>query len=294
VPETADTWTAGIVIQSPADSGPLSRLRLSVDGYDINITDVIGLQTAAAVQRQCFDPLFNPAVTGAGFTGTSTGTGGANAQAVTASQNPFCQLVPRTAAGALGNIFLTYSNSGRVHLRGIDAQLDWGIDVGPGTLTLNSVFNYQIDFESSSLYPQIPMVDYVGTQGTGENGLNSNVFEYRAFTTLGYSWDAFRVALQWQYYPSLQDAAEVTVPGGTPNTAPWPSYSIFHLNANYQLTEDIGLRFGVDNLFNKAPPLGGYNPNYTLATGQLRQGSFLTGVHDTSGRRFYIGGNFRF
>jgi outer membrane receptor protein involved in Fe transport len=267
---------------------------LSVDWYDINITDVIGLQTAAAVQRQCFDPLFNPAVTGADFTGASTGTGAPNGQAVTASQNPFCQLVPRTAAGALGNIFLTYSNSGRVHLQGIDAQLDWGIDVGPGTLTLNSVFNYQIAFESSSLYPQIPMVDYVGTQGVTENGLNQNVFEYRAFTTLGYSWDAFRVALQWQYYPKLEDASEASIPGGTPNQAPWPSYNIFHLNASYQLNEDIGLRFGVDNLFDKAPPLGGYNPNYNLATGQLRQGTFLTGVHDTSGRRFYVGGNFRF
>ncbi len=294
-PETADTWTAGVVIQSPMSNGPLSRLRLSVDWYDINITDVIGLQTAAAVQRQCFDPQFNPAVTGADFAGASTGAGAPNAQAITAAQNPFCQLVPRTAQGLLGNIFLTYSNSGRVHLQGIDAQLDWGIDVGPGTLTLNSVFNYQMDFESSSLYPQLPMVDFVGTAGTGENGLNSNVFEYRLFTTIGYSWDAFRLALQWQYYPSLEDGSEATTAGGTPNAAPWPSYNIFHLNANYQLSEDIGLRFGVDNLFNKAPPLGGnLNPNYNLATGQLRQGMFLTAVHDTSGRRFYAGANFRF
>jgi len=293
-PETADTWTAGVVIQSPVSGGPLSRLRLSVDWYDINIEDVIGLQTASAVQRQCFDPVFNPAVTGADFAGPSNGLGAPNAQAITAAQNPFCQLVPRTAQGGLGNIFLTYTNAGRVHLQGIDAQLDWGIDIGPGTLTLNSVFNYQIDFETSSLYPQIDMVDYVGTQGTGENGLNSNVFEYRIFTTVGYSWDAFRVALQWQHYPSLEDAAEATVPGGTPNSAPWPSYNIFHLNASYQLTDDIGLRFGVDNLFNKAPPLGAYNPNYDLATGQLRGGSFLTGVHDTSGRRFFLGANLRF
>ena len=294
VPETVDTWTAGVVVQSPVSSGPLSRLRASVDFYDITIKDVIGLQTASAVQRQCFDPLFNSAVVGADFAGDSTGTGAPNAQAVTASQNPFCQLVPRTAQGGLGNIFLTYSNSGRVHLRGIDAQLDWGINVGPGTLTLNSVFNYQMNFESSSLYPQIPMVDYVGTQGTGENGLNNNVFEYRLFTTLGYSWGPLRVAVQHQYYPGLEDAGEASVPGGTPNTAPWPDYHIFHLNGSYQLTEDVGIRFGVDNLFNKAPPLGGYNPNYDLETGQLRGGSFLTGIHDTNGRRYYLGANIRF
>jgi iron complex outermembrane recepter protein len=294
VPETADTWTAGVVIQSPMTGGPLSRLRMSVDWYDITVKDAIGLQTAAAVQRQCFDPLFNPAVSGADFTGDPTGTGGPNAQAVTASQNPFCQLVPRTAAGALGNIFLTYSNSGRVHLQGIDVQVDWGMDIGPGTLSLNSVFNYQINFESSSLFPQIAMVDYVGTGGTGENGLNTNVFEYRALTTLGYSMGPWRTSLQWQHYPSLEDAAEATVPGGTPNTAPYPSYNIFHLNASYQVTNDIGIRFGVDNLLNQRPPLGFFNPNFNTDVGQLRQGNFLGAVHDTNGRRFWVGGNVRF
>ena len=64
------------------------------------------------------------------------------------------------------------------------------------------------------------------------------------------------------------------------------------------MTEDIGIRFGIDNLFNKEPPIGFENPNVTPATvatnGQLRGGGFLTGVHDTNGRRFYLGGNWRF
>jgi len=185
-----------------------------------------------------------------------------------------------------------------VHLNGIDVQLDWGMDVGPGTLTLNSIFNYQIDFESQALYPQLSLVDYVGTTGAGENGLNPNVFEYRALTTLGYSWDAWRASLQWQYYSSLEDGGEVLTPGGTPNTAGYPSYNIFHLSGSYQVTEDIGVRFGVDNLFNKAPPLGLYNPNVTAATaatnGILKGGSFLTGVHDTNGRRYWMGATVRF
>jgi hypothetical protein len=109
------------------------------------------------------DPTFNPAVTGRP---TSTRSRRPNAQAITASQNPFCQQVPRTAAGGLGNIFLSYANTGQVHLRGIDAQLDWGYGHRPGTLTLNTVVNYQMHFETSSLFPQIGTIDYVGTQGT--------------------------------------------------------------------------------------------------------------------------------
>ncbi len=289
VPETADTWTAGVVIQSPFAGGALSRLRMSVDFYDITIKDAIGAQTIGAVQQQCFDPLFNPAITGADYDDV---TGQPNAQAVTASQNQFCQLLPRNPTGQLGNVQITYANSGRVHLRGIDAQLDWGMDLGPGTVSLNVVGNYQIDFESSSLYPQIPLVDYVGTTGPGENGLNPNVFEWRFLSTLGYSWDAWRLALQWQYYSGLEDGGEAAAP--TPNTAPYPDYHLFSLQGSYQLSDDIGLRFGVDNLFNKAPPLGQFNPNYDLAAGQLRGGTFLSGTHDTNGRRFYLGANFRF
>ncbi len=270
VPEKAATWTAGVVIQSPVASGPLSRLRLSVDWYDISIKDVIGAQTVAAAMQQCFDPTLNPLV-------LSDPTAAAN--------TVFCQNVPRNQTGQSGNIFTTYVNSGRVHLQGIDAQLDWGIDVGPGTLTLNSVFNYQIDFESSALYPILPMVDYVGTTGAGENGLNANVFEYRALTTVGYGVGPAQISVQWQHYPKL----DLPLP---PNEG-WPSYNIFHLNGSYQLSEDIGIRAGIDNLFNKAPPLGNYNPNPNAALGQLAGGSFL-GSHDTNGRSFWLGANIRF
>jgi outer membrane receptor protein involved in Fe transport len=277
-PETADTWTAGVVINAPFSSGALSRLRASVDWYDITISDAIGAQTVGAVTQQCYDPDFNPLVA---------------TDAVAAANSQFCQLVPRTQTGNTGNVFITYANTGRVHLQGIDVQLDWGADIGPGTLTINSLFNYQINFESSALYPQLPLVDYVGTNGTGENGLNTGVFEYKIFTTIGYGIGPARVALQWQHYPSIQDAGEVVTAGGTPNTAPHPSYNLFNLNANYQLSEDISLRFGVDNLLGKRPPLGGYNPNADNATGQLRMGGFF-GQHDTNGRRFYLGANLRF
>src|SRR5690606_22281293 len=105
VPETADTWTAGLVIQSPFVSGALSRLRLSVDFYDINIKDVIGAQTVASALQQCFDPLLNPLV-------LTDPTAAANTQ--------FCQNVPRNQNGQQGNTFTTYVNTGRVHLQGID------------------------------------------------------------------------------------------------------------------------------------------------------------------------------
>ena len=73
-----------------------------------------------------------------------------------------------------------------------------------------------------------------------------------------------------------------------------PSYDLFSLNGGYQLTEDVNLRFGVENFFNEAPPLAGAKPSADLSLGQLRGGSFASGAYGTNGRRIYHGANIRF
>ena len=99
--------------------------------------------------------------------------------------------------------------------------------------------------------------------------------------------------MQWQHLPSIEDATEALFPTTTKGA---PSYDIFNLYGSYALTDDVNLRFGVDNLFNKAPPLTGYNPANTdpLGTGNLIGGNLGTGFYDDNGRRFYVGANVRF
>jgi outer membrane receptor protein involved in Fe transport len=276
-PEKADTWTAGIVLQSPSTSALLSRLRLSVDYYNIKVSDAIGLQTVAVALQQCYDPALNPA-----FSGSDLDV--ANSQ--------FCKLVPRNATGALGNVGRTYVNNGRFKVSGLDLQLDWGFDVGPGAVNLNVVANYLLDFKSSSL-PVLPMVDYTGTLGTDENGLNGGNYEYRVLSTLGYSIDKFNIALQWQHLPSIEDATEAVIGADTATTG-YPSYNIFSLFGSYAVTDNVNVRFGVDNLFNKAPPLGTIDTAADPSLGQLSGGNFNATYYDTNGRRFYLGANMKF
>lgn len=278
-PEVADTWTAGLVITSPFESAAFNRFRLSVDWFDISVEDAIGEQTVAAALQRCFDPLFNPLV-------TSNPTAAANTVA--------CQLVPRNAQnGGLGNVSRTYTNDGAFSVSGIDVQLDWGMDVGPGSVSLNVLANYLLHFRSSALAAVVPQIDYVGTSGTGENGLNTGVYEYRILSTLGYTWGPAYVGLQWQHLPSIEDATEAQFNISTPTTGR-PSYNLFNLNGTYSLTDDINFRFGVDNLFNKAPPLGGRDISQTGTGPTLPGGNFDTLFYDTNGRRFYFGANLRF
>ncbi|WAT18429.1 TonB-dependent receptor [Aurantiacibacter sp. MUD11] len=280
VPETADTWTAGVVITSPLDNPLFNRFRLSVDWFDISVEDAIGEQTVAVALQQCYDPALNPAW--------------ASNDPTTIANSQFCQLVPRNAQnGGLGNVSRTYVNNGEFSVSGIDVQLDWGFDVGPGSVNLNVLANYLLHFESTALAGVVPIVDYVGTQGTGENGLNTGVYEYRVLTTLGYNWGPAYLGVQWQHLPSIEDASEAQF--GPNQTTGFPSYNIFDLNGTYAVTDDINLRFGVQNLFNKAPPLGNRNLANEPGTGPgLPGGSFNSLFYDTNGRRFYFGANLRF
>jgi outer membrane receptor protein involved in Fe transport len=278
-PEEADTWTAGVVLSSPFSSELLSNMRLSVDWFNIKVDDAIGSQTIAVALRQCLDPSLNPLVL---------------TDPTAAASTAFCQNVPRNpVTGALGNVTTTFVNNGRFEVEGIDANLSWRAPVGPGTVGLNVLFNYLIDFKSAELVTD-PLAEFVGTLGVGQNGLNPGPFEYRVLTDLNYSIGAFTLGMQWQHLPSIEDGTEGQF-GPTPTTG-FSSYNIFHLNSSFTINDAVTVRFGVDNLFNKDPEIGLRNlaNNNPSVTGQLPGGSFNTDFYDTNGRRFYVGANLEF
>ncbi|MBO9670617.1 MAG: TonB-dependent receptor [Sphingobium sp.] len=267
-PETADTWTLGAVISSPFDSPWLRSLRVAVDWYSIKVKDAIGAQSPDIVQRQCFDTLFNPTLN---------------------PNSTACLAVARNSTGALGNLALTYLNSGRFQTQGLDFQVDWAKDIGPGRFTVNSVLNYLISLKSVEL-PGLSLVDYAGTTGPAQNGLDGGAFRWKLFTTFGYSVGPVNVGLQWRHLPGVRTEIAATVPGTT--TVGAGAYDLFNLNASAKVTRDVSFRLGVDNLFNKAPPLFGVDTAPTA--GNLAGGSYNAAYYDVNGRRFYVGINAKF
>ncbi len=191
---------------------------------------------------------------------------------------------------AAANFDVTYYNNGVVDLSGIDGQIDWSGQVGPGTLNLNLLVNYYLHYRSKELSNN-PIVDYVGTLGTAQNALNPGAFRYRTLTTIGYSVGPANISLQWQHLPSVQQEAAAVAP--TPFTG-YPPYDLFNLNASVTITSDVRMRIGAENLFNKAPPIGNVNTTANLALGQLPGGAFNASFYDLSGRRFYLGINAKF
>lgn len=275
-PETAKTWTFGGVITSPSDAPMFRNMNLSVDYYNIKVTDAIGAQTPDSLQQQCFSTQFNPTLD---------------------PDSPYCAGVGRNAGnGVLGNLVGTYLNTGTIETSGIDAQFNWHFPAGPGTVSLSSNFNYLLHMKSTSLTGAIPMVDYAGTLGGyGENGLDGGYYRWKLFSTLGYTVGAVGVNLQWQHLPSIKSATAAVNPATTFLGA--PAYDLFNLSGNMKITRDASINIGVDNLFDKGPPI--IESNTAPGPGQLSGGN-IGGIaagslnYDILGRRFYVGAKFKF
>jgi len=256
-PEVADTWTFGFVLDSFVKNIPaLMDWRISVDYYSIKVKDAIGVQTGDVVLQQCFDPTYNPTLD---------------------INNEYCNGVHRDSRfGSLGTIERTYYNNGRFQTSGIDTQINWGMDLGPGHLAVSSLINYVIKMESAEL-PGNPLIDYVGTFGPTGNGLNGNTFQWKTFTTFTYSMQSWDASLRWSHYSALENTVG--------NGSPLPAYDMFDLSGDYKLKDNITLRFGIDNLFNKAPDI--YNVDMTSPTDMY--GGTYSYIEDEIGRRFYAG-----
>jgi outer membrane receptor protein involved in Fe transport len=268
-PEDATTFTIGAVVTSPFEAPMLRRMRLTLDYYSIDVKNAIGLQSGQTLQQQCLDAAFNP----------------------TFNPNSFaCNNFARGTGGGIGAVQLAYTNTGAFKTQGLDVQFDWNFPAGPGSLGVNTVFNYLFSMKSSPFYSgvptasQTPFREYAGTLLAPDSGLSGNGnYRWKVFTTFSYSLDGYNVGLQWQHLPAIAS--------GTTNSG-IPAYDLFALNASARITKAFSLRAGVDNLFDKAPPLWNVNPNPVGAG--LPGGALAGSTYDNIGRRFYVGATAKF
>src|SRR5690606_37596172 len=251
------------VIDLAIGTGLFSDMSISVDYYDIEVTNAIGEQSADIVMRQCTDPAFNPELDPA---------------------SPFCQGFNRNATGAIGDLQRTFFNSGRFETSGVDLQLNWTFDAGPGQVDVTSLINVLIDMKSAEL-PTDPLTEFAGTFGPSQDGLNGNAYDYQALSSFTYVLDRLDIGLRWQHLPSIDAEIAASNPGTTITGA--SAYNLFGLLGRYQLGESVALRFGIENLFNEEPPITGRDP--AAVPPNLPGGTFETNNYDIIGRRFYVG-----
>lgn len=279
--ETARTFTVGAVFESPTDNPWLTNLRMAIDYYNIDLVDGISVQGIDSVLRQCFTTQFNPNF----------------------DLNDACRRIERDPVdGSTQVVTINYDNLGAVQTSGIDVQLDWGVrfrDVGigiPGAFNLNVNFNYLDEFSTTTDQDVLPLIDYAGTLGGGQVGTNAGSYRWKLFTRASYSFGNGSIGLQWQHKPSVDPAQAAT--NDVVTVAGAPAYDLFNLNARYEVTDNIAIRGGIDNLFDKSPPYIGFFLDDVQGDGTPRFGRaanpYDASQYDVLGRRFFIAVNVNF
>ena len=271
--EKADTITVGLVLRSPFEAPALRRMTLSIDYFNIDIEDAIGTPGHDVVYQQCLDARYNSLVGAA--PGSVTGE-------QMAANNPFCALIEREYVAGTPNVWgadrkynARYLNQGGIKSKGYDVQFDWATffeDIGlsfiPGTFTANIVYS-KLNEYSVSGFPGAPYIDYTGTT---ENAS----YDYRLFSTFGYSNGPFSAGLRWQHLPSLKP-----IPGSATTVYGVKSHDHFDWFGRWVVNERYELRGGIDNLFDTEPEVVG-------ASATNNAFGSTSPEYDTFGRRFYL------
>ncbi len=251
--ETADTITFGLVFRPQLANGDLSA---SIDWYDIEIEDAIDDVSAETFVDRCYDVAYNPTLS---------------------TDNFYCAFFTRnTFNGEITDAAEVENNIGAIRTRGIDVQVDWGLDVGPGRFGLNWAASWLDNFDIQEL-PGDPFSIYGGTIGTDVATAHP---EWKWTTTLRYGIAGADISARWRYIDSMQDEGEPEFKVGAEN--------YFDVTASYGFSQGMldGLvvRTGVTNLTDVDPPL---YPSYV-------QSNTDPSTYDVLGRRYFVALSYAF
>lgn len=266
--ETADTYTAGVVLRSPWDHPILRRTTLSIDYYSIDVKGAIGFITAPVVLNGCFN------------------TNGASNPNYSPT-NSYCQLITRDASGNITEVRTPQLNLAAYKTSGVDFQLDDGFELsdvglpdGAGELRLNLVVSYLAHYEIQNLAGQ-PFTDYAGTIGNAQiDAFTISFPKWKANAALTWSRDPVELTLAGRWFESMYNSQDA---GASKHSRPGSAGRIyFDLTGRVHLPHETELRAGVLNIADENPPVW---------TGE---GATDPALYDIVGRRFFVGVSKRF
>lgn len=249
-PETADTWTAGVILQPRWVPG----LAFTVDYFNIKVKNLIGSFGYDTVINNCY-----------GLNGTPVDTS-------------YCQFIHRSANGSLWigpNAFVLLTNINTAGLgeqtRGFDLNGTYSHRLGGlGTLNLalTGTLLKKLNFQGAECEGKF----------AGACGTPNPKWRHVARATLTMP-NGIGASVRWRYFSGV-DAVSTEGPAD----ARFGAVSYFDLTLTARLQQKLNLRLGVNNIFDKEPPIGGGN----IPAG-FGNGNTFPQVYDALGRYMFAG-----
>jgi outer membrane receptor protein involved in Fe transport len=270
-PETSDTYSLGFV----ATPSVLDGFSLSVDYFQIKIKDVISTVPPAL------------AVTNCATTGNPT----------------YCSLIhrdPTTGSLYIGDnayVVATNVNIGSLESSGIDVEARYGFDLEDIGVNDAGALSFLLAGTWMDKYVQEPLpgegtYDCVGLHGT-TCGTPTPEWRHRLRTTWSTPLD-LNVSVTWRYVGSVKSELTSSNPllSGSVNDIDRKikAYNYFDLGLSYSATENVTLSGGINNLFDKDPPV----VNSSTLASVYGNGNTYPGTYDSMGRYIFMGAQIKF
>ncbi|HWY96636.1 MAG TPA: TonB-dependent receptor [Steroidobacteraceae bacterium] len=238
-PEQADTYTIGVNF-APSQ---IPHLTGSIDYYHINIKDEVGVIPYLVILSNCAntgDPAYCSQIVRSPSTGSLTGNS--------------------TTSG--GYVVQKNYNLGTAVNSGIDAQLNYRLDLPPGFGAISFALNgsYLLHNETAPL-PGAHTYDCAGLFGITCQTVNPR-WHHLFRTTWETPWNV-AASLTWRYIGAVSQDNNSGDP--TLHFSTWgaydfynariPSYSYVDLEATWNVNKILQIRAGANNILDKDPPV---------------------------------------
>jgi outer membrane receptor protein involved in Fe transport len=259
--EVGDTLTAGVILRPRF----IPRLNLAVDYYDIKIDGVItsGFGGVQATLNLCLND----------FAGSPSAAA--------------CQAIIRDPTGAIsgGGEFIVLAgnlNLAELHSRGIDAQADYSLPLNFGLFGQNSRLNMFILGSYTMISDVTPIAGLDVIECAGRFGLDCGdpTPKWKHTARLSFMDGPLTTSLRWRYIGKTKDDDEET--DFVLDRIKAANYFDLAFSAN--VSDNATMNFGINNLFDKKPPIGG---------GNVEQANTYPGTFDVLGRDFFVSVAFR-
>ncbi len=291
-PEKATTWTVGAVFQPSVVPG----FSLSVDYYNIKITDQIGNETSGDIIFGCFGAPPYTSLTAASATDPAC---------TTIRRNPVTGGLDGDPATTLG-LLQVLTNTGKLSSSGVDVIANYRRDLGFAKWQSGFVFNYTVSqkFQATPSAVDRECVGYYSANCAFTGSMQPK-FSWSWRNTL--SVGDMDISFLWRHISKMQQEPLDIVASGPAFTGTLPAgfgsrsgstvdfgkisaYDWFDLTLRFNVTDNFTMTATVQNLFDRQPPIVGSS----IGSTSFNSGNTYPSTYDALGRRFAVSARLRF
>jgi len=248
--EEAKTTTIGAVFTPRWVEG----LAITIDYFDIEITDAIALLGVQDILNSCVD--------------------------LDSTSNVFCNQISRGPAGDLLQIRRQNVNTAELLREGVDIDARYMLDLGQyGTLSLGAIATRSLKNEQVTVPGAADNAGFIDINGE----IQSPEWRGRASA----NWINGPLTLNWtqRYFSSSINDNQPATPEDNRATASTGDIWYSDVQARYDFSTAISLRLGVENVFDEMPP----NLPETRTGGAGSGSAPGSAIFDNRGRFMYLG-----